>query len=1086
MRSGEGELQRSRTTVEPGGSARASTAQLTFLFTDIEASTRAWERHPDHMSVSLARHDEVIQQAVKGAGGRVFKHTGDGICAAFSTAAAALAAALAAQHALQVGEWRADPLRVRMALHSGAAERRRGDFFGPPLNRAARLLDTAHGEQIVASLVTAELLRDELPPGVELLDLGEHRLADLARPERVFQVTQSDLARTFPPLRSLGAHRHNLPVAPSSFVGRERELAAVGDLLRSARLVTLCGVGGVGKTRLGLQVAAGLLETYPDGVFMVDLALLADPAQVVSEVTRVLQLVEASDAGDTGLDRLCAYLGPRRMLLLLDNCEHLVDSVAGVCEAILRRCPEVVVLTTSREPLAVGGEVVWRVPPLGLPAAGDRLDDPSTSDAVTLFCERARAADAEFDLTPDTGPAVGRVCRRLDGIPLALELAAARVRVLSPEQIADRLDDRFRFLSAGPRTATARQQTLRATMDWSYDLLSGPERLLLQRISVFPAGFDLEAAEAVAADGSGLTEADVLDVLARLVDKSLVVVDGRGREARYRLLETVRDYAAEKLAPSGTEESMCRRHRDHFVRLTERCFWADPMGEGRWITPIDREYDNLRTALEWSLAQGDIETSIRLALPLGYYLTMAGRLAEVRARAEQVLALAPAEMELARARLLTLLGWVLSIQGDLEGSLPLHEEAVALVAGRGEFLDSGHAGWFLAMRLLHQGDLERAEQVITAAHTDFQVAGSLVGMGWCEYVLGWIGFARGDEARHHFEAALDLGRRGQADTLMTHCLGSLAPLAALAGEAERAVALAEEGTAIARRFGLFTMVVAALARATEVSLLLRRWPSAWAALRESLALLRQADAQFCLADSLEMAALLREAHGARGPAARLLGASHGVREALGEPADVRSISAELERCRARLAGSFPDFDSEWARGRRMSPAEATSYALEQLAAGAPSPARPPVAPCVPATLRREKKGWVVTYGGARFELPDMKGLGYLARLLAQPGREVHVLDLTGGAGADAGPVLDERAKREYRQRVRELQGEIEEAESWNDPERAARAQVELDALIRQLAAAVGLGGRDRPAASSPERARVSVRKAIANAIARIA
>jgi predicted ATPase/class 3 adenylate cyclase len=1093
------------------GTLSPTTAQLTFLFTDIEASTRAWERDRDDMSASLARHDEVIQQAVKGAGGKVFKHTGDGICAVFSTAAAGLGAALAAQHELQGGQRGPYPLRVRMALHSGTAERRGGDYFGPALNRTARLLDTAHGEQVVVSLVTAELLRDDLPPGVDLVDLGEHRLADLTRPEHVFQVTQPDLAASFPPLRSLGAHRHNLPVAPSSFIGREGELEAVTDLLRSSRLVTLSGVGGVGKTRLALQVAAGLLDAYPDGSFMVELASLADPALVVLEIIRTLQLVEAAKTPEAALDRLCADLRARRMLLLLDNCEHLLDSAASVCEAVLRHCPDVVVLTTSREPLATAGEMVWRVPSLGLPAVDGRLDAVAASDAVTLFCERAAAADAAFRLTPDNAPAVARICRRLDGIPLALELAAARIRVLSPEQIADRLDDRFRFLSTGSRTAATRQQTLQATMDWSYELLSELERLLLQRMSVFAGTFDLEACEAVAGDDATLPVADVLDLLAHLVDKSLVVVDGLGREVRYRLLETVRQYAAEKLTRSGSADAVRRRHRDHFVRLTDSIFsvplstlpWAD------WVTRTKVE-DDLRAALEWSMAQGDREAALSLVVPLGYYWALAGRLKEGRARLEQVLAAGPEERSSASARAMNVLGFLLSLQGDLERSLALHEEAMGLARQLGDAYEAAVAGYYIGNRALHGGETDRAEAVLTQAWEDSKAVGSATSIGWCELALGWVSLARGDteQASERFERAVELGRMGVGDKtpaaprpadaapkaaldasplLLSHALSSLAPLAVMAGDPERAVALAAEGVEMARLFGLFTFHLMTLTRATEVDILLGQWERADTFLRESLSLLRDTGAHAFLGDSLEMAGLLRMVKGAPVAAVRLFGASRGVRGAAGESADARCISEELERYRALASQSVPDFDKEWARGERMSPAAAVSYALEQLEAGRPAVAPRPAAGAVrSATLRREDKQWLVRYGSANFALPDMKGLHHLARLLAEPGRELHVLDLTGGAAQDAGPVLDEQAKREYRRRVEELREEMEEAASWNDPERAARAQLELDALTRQLAAAVGLGGLDRPSASSAERARVSVRKAIAKAIAQIA
>ena len=853
--------------------------------------------------------------------------------------------------------------------------------------------------------------------------------------------------------------------------------------------MTLTGVGGVGKTRLALQVAAGLLAAYPDGVFMVELAPLADPSLVVPEMTRILQLVEAGDTDGAAVDRLCAYLWPRRMLLLLDNCEHLVESVAALSEAVLRRCPEVVVLTTSREPLAISGEVVCRVPPLGLPPADHDPDALASSDAATLFCERARAADAEFGLTSGNAAAIGRICRRLDGIPLALELAAARAPVLSPDQIADRLDDRFRLLRAGPRTASARQQTLQATMDWSYELLSEPERILLQRISVFVGSFDLEACEAVGTDGMALTGPEVLDLLAHLVDKSLVTVDGSGREVRYRLLETVRQYAGDKLAQSGAEEEVRRRHRDYFVVLTDRIF-SDPASTPPWVAWLTRSKveDDLRAALEWSLAQGEAEASLHLVLPLAFYLTMAGRLVEGRARLEQVLALSPERGSPAWGRAINVLGFLVSIQGHFEESLAMHEEALACARERREPYDAAVAGYYLGTRLLHTGEPDRAEEVLREAYEDSRTVGSFPAMGWCELTRGWICLTREDtgQAIQRFEKAIELGRMGVGDAvLVQHALASLAPLAAQAGEGGRAEALAAESVELARRFGQCTSLLMALTRATEVGIFLGRWGSAETALRESLALLRDTGAHAFLADSLEMVALLRQAGGSHPSAARLLGAGHRVREEKGESPDTRPISASLERCRSLLTRSTPDFAREWARGTGMSRTDAISYALEQLDAGPAPPARA-VTPTVPATLRQEEQRWVVGYRGAGFDLPDMKGLHYLVALLARPGCELHVLELTGGPGDDAGPVLDDRAKGEYRRRVRELQAEVEEAQSWNDPERAAGAHLELEALTDQLAAAVGLGGRDRPAASAAERARVSIRKAIATAIARIA
>ncbi|HEV8622917.1 MAG TPA: BTAD domain-containing putative transcriptional regulator, partial [Acidimicrobiia bacterium] len=429
---------------------------VVFLFTDIEASTRRWEGDQNAMAGDLARHDELLSEAVEAAGGRVFAHTGDGLCAAFSTTARALTAAVNAQRAFLDEKWKSPvPLRVRMAIHAGAAEHRGDNYVGPTLNRAARLLTLASGGQMLCSQAVADLVRDDLPPDVFLVDLGEHDLADLSRPERVFQVDHPGLPATFPSLRSSSRRRHNLPTTLTSFVGRAGELEEVQRLLADSRLVTLSGVGGSGKTRLALEVAAGSLDTFPDGVWVIELGPLRDQGLVPSTAASALGVATTGLGAtpDAVTERLCEYLQPRSVLLILDNCEHLVDAVAPMVHALLANCPGVTILATSREILGLAGEVAWRVPPLSLPASGTTsLDDLAASDAAALFCERARAAQPGFGLSEGNAAAVAQICHRLDGIPLALELAAARIRVLGAHDLARRLDQRFRVLTGGDRT----------------------------------------------------------------------------------------------------------------------------------------------------------------------------------------------------------------------------------------------------------------------------------------------------------------------------------------------------------------------------------------------------------------------------------------------------------------------------------------------------------------------------------------------------------------------------------------------------------------------------------------------------------
>ena len=474
--------------------ASPPTGTLTFLFTDIEGSTKLWEDNVPAMQAALARHDELLRLAIEERGGYVFKTVGDAFCCAFPTALDALEAALEIQRRLLSSEWEErGVLRVRMALHTGAAEERDGDYFGPPVNRVARLLSAAHGSQVLLSLPAQELVRDRLPAGSSLRDLGEHRLKDLFRPERVYQLTAPGLPSEFPPLRTLDAYRNNLPLQPTPLVGREKEVAEVCERLSrpEVRLLTLTGVGGTGKTRLGLQAAAELTEEFEDGVFFVSLAAISDPELVIPAVAGTLGVKEAG--GQPLLENLEYYLGEKRILLMADNFEQVLEAAPMVSE-MLSGAPNLKVLATSRIPLRLYGEHEYPVPPLALPDP-ERL--PSVErltqyEAVRLFVERAQAARPDFCVTNDSAPAVAEICHRLDGLPLAIELAAARIKVLSPQKMLGRLGNRLKLLTGGARDRPERQQTLRSTIEWSYGLLEGGEKVLFARLSVFAGGRTLE------------------------------------------------------------------------------------------------------------------------------------------------------------------------------------------------------------------------------------------------------------------------------------------------------------------------------------------------------------------------------------------------------------------------------------------------------------------------------------------------------------------------------------------------------------------------------------------------------------------
>ncbi|MCW5635405.1 MAG: tetratricopeptide repeat protein [Rubrivivax sp.] len=585
----------------------AETTFRTFLFTDIEGSTRLWEQEPERMREAVARHDVLSREAVLGEGGRVVKSTGDGLHAVFAEPAQALRAALRLQVSLAGAAGARGPggesaapgapgsgvlaLKVRCGVHCGESEARDGDFYGPELNRAARVMSAAHGGQTLVTQAVAERAAGHLPAGATLQDLGSVRLRDLASPVRVYQLQHPALRAVFPPLRSLEATPNNLAQQLNSFVGREHELAEVRALLARTRLLTLLGMGGIGKSRLSVQLGAELLDEYPDGVWLVELAPLADPLLVPQALASVLGVKE--ERGASALEAVLAFVRDKALLVILDNCEHVVRACADLAKRLLQAAPGVRVLATSRDVLEVAGETIYQVPTLGVPAAGDdgMAGTLPRHAAVRLFVDRASAVQPRWRLDPANGPAVAAICRQLDGIPLALELAAARTRALSVQAIAERLSDRFRLLVSGDHTVLPRQRTLRALIDWSFELLSEPERALFRRLAVFAGGWTLEAAEAVCADGM-LPAADVLDLLAQLVQKSLVVMEPGG--ARYRMLETVRAYAAEKLAEAGEEPATRRGHVAHYVGFADRARaqLAGPQ-QARWLGMLDAERENL-------------------------------------------------------------------------------------------------------------------------------------------------------------------------------------------------------------------------------------------------------------------------------------------------------------------------------------------------------------------------------------------------------------------------------------------------------------------------------------------------------------
>ncbi len=908
------------------------TGTVTFLFTDIEGSTRLWERDAAAMQSAITRHDEILNSAIEAQGGFVFKTMGDAFCAAFATATDALQAALAAQRALHAEEWEEEcVILVRMALHTGVVEERDGDYFGPPLNRVARLLSAAHGGQTLLSLPAQELVRDLLPVGVELRDFGEHRLKDLARPERVYQLVATSLPADFPPLRTLESRPNNLPMQPTLLVGREREVEEVrGRLLApEVRLLTLTGPGGTGKTRLALQAAADLLDEFEDGVFFVPLAAVTDPDHFFTEIAGALGLQER---GDVSLrDALKEYLGRREILLVLDNLEQILTAVPLVGE-LRSAAPRLKVLATSRIPLGIYGEHEYAVPPLSIP---DPKRLPSVKvlsqyEAVRLFIERAEAAKADFEITNENAPAIAEICARLDGLPLAIELAAARIKLLPPKAILTRLANRLKLLTGGAKDLPARQRTLRGAIEWSHDLLEEGERTLFARLAVFSGGRTIEAIEAIC-DAEGDLPVDALDGVSSLLDKSLLRrEEGPEDEPRFVMLETIHEYAREKLQQSGEAEEIGRAHAQYFLALAEE---AAPELTGPdqvpWTDRLEAEHDNLRAALSWSLEAGDSEAALRIGGALWRFWGVRGHFSEGRRWLSTSLARGEAAPSSVRARALLAVGDLARRQGDytraedLEASLSLYREAEDT---RGEVYALCFLGWIA----LDRSDLERAEGLLEESLALSREAGTARDVSVVLNALAVLEVYRGDYAHANAlqEESLSLAREAGDIRSVANYTVNLGWTAAITGKYERAETFLHEAQDLFwelgdrnmaalcdRLFGFVALSRNDLDRAQILSV---------KAIRGLQELAEAPGIDFAL-DVLAGVAALR---GEIGKAAQLWGAAMATREANNIPwlpEERAMIEPHIDAARTRLDEAV--WREEWEKGRSMTLDQAVGYAL---------------------------------------------------------------------------------------------------------------------------------------------------------------
>ncbi len=900
---------------------------VTLAFTDIEGSTSLLQGLGDRYPEVLADHHRLIREAFGRHGAVERGSAGDGLYFVFSSAREAVQAAVDGQLALAGHPWPDGiAVRDRIGLHTGEPWRATEGYIGLDVHRAARICAAGHGGQILISQTTHDLIAHELRAPMGVIDLGTHRLRSLEGPERLYQLTGPGLASDFPPPRTTGAPRNNLRLEVTSFIGREREIQQAVQIVEASSILTLTGPGGVGKSRIGTRLARLLLDRFEDGTWIVECGTLTDPDFVLPSIVSTLGLTES--AGRSLRDAIVEQLKGKRLLLVLDDCDPVLAQCAELATELARTCSNVRVVVTSREALGVPGEAILPIASLMMPAAGAAVhaSDLLEVDACRLFVERARAVQPGFELTDQNARSVAQLCRRLDGIPLAIELAAARVRALPVEQIAARLDDRFRLLTGGSRTVVARHQTLRATIDWSYDLLAEPERAVLRRLSVFAGGASLDAAESICA-GDPVDPFDMLDVLGRLIDKSLVLTDPASTEARFRLLETVREYARGRLVEADAGGATLRRHRDWYLSLVEEAspaFFRGPEPV-EWLRRLDREHDDLRAALEWCLDQpGEGEAGLRIAAGLWRYWEIRGHLTEGRSWLEQMLAAVGDDVSPLRANALTGAGSLAFMQGDFRAASTFHEGSLALHRQMGDRQSVAYAANNLANTAVQLGDHARARELYVETMALVHEAGDMRGVAFGSINLADVATRQGDyaAAQELYEQALATIRELGDRWMEAFAMDTFGRATSRAGDREAARSLHVEALAILEEIGDRRGVARVLTHLGELAVADGDTGLARGLFRQSLAIRQELGDMPGLATAMENLAGAVATDDAEA-AARIHGAAESLREAIRSivpPQEAATHDQSLTELEARLGSDR--FEAARRQGRLMTPNEA--------------------------------------------------------------------------------------------------------------------------------------------------------------------
>jgi len=890
---------------------------VTFLFTDIESSTKLWEKHPEEMKSVLAKHDSLLKEAVESKNGQIIKTTGDGVHAVFSTAVDAVNAAMdGQQHLASIPSYSTTEveIKVRMGLHTGEAELRDGDYYGGTLNRAARIMSIGHGGQILLSDVTAQLVREHLPESTSLLDLGLHHLKGLRQPERIYQLNATDHQQVFPPLNSIPIATNNLPAQLTTFIGRENELSQAQSKLANAKLLTLIGPGGTGKTRLSIQIGSEQISNFKDGVWMVELAPISDAVNIITAIASVFDLREVQNIPLTTI--LLDYLRAKELLLILDNCEHIVEASAQIADQLLHISPGLKIIASSREALGIDGETIYRVPSLN--------DDESTR----LFVERATKAEPRFKLTDKNASAIAQICSRLDGIPLAIELAAARVKLFTPEQIAERLDDSFKLLTGGSRTALERQQTLRALIDWSYITLNEVEQRALRHLAVFSGGWTFEAAESV------IGESEAMDGLMGLVNKSLVNVEEQEHESRYRFLETIRQYAMEKLSEAGESEQARDRHYDYIMNIAQGSN-KDIFGMESitWLDQMDAEHDNLRAALEWSISSDPVK-ALSLANAVGGFWNARDYNSETGALCTTILAKTELteNVDELRAKVFGILAWTSITSGHPKDAREAAKQGIKLARKVNDTKTLARCSSILALTSIFLGDIDTALRVAKEAEELARRENHHLELSMILTTLAQAIYSTTHDApraKAYVEEAVKIGKAAGSQWTDTMSAFGMAQVAGMLGDLDSAREKFEESAKYALKFGNKRLVYSSQSELAHIQRHHGKLDEPLATYRDLLPKWNQLGHRAAVAHELECIAFILIKKEEPERAVTLLAAAETIRIQIDAPMtqkEKEEYEKEISILKAILEKK--EFTAHWTKGRSMTMDKAIELALE--------------------------------------------------------------------------------------------------------------------------------------------------------------